>query len=178
MFGNLMTPIVSTFSISIFQRALRRGGLRVIAVVPVLIHQLGGSSVDGLAFMIPAAPVFFPVAEMPGFDPGWFFMPPVLTMLTGWAIPAVASGVFKNITKVPPGTICEGATPFHASPAAATIPYIFPSRPCNISSQLFPEMKMEGWFFLDRRPSSSYHSVDKSFVDNCKTSTKTRRWGT
>ena len=86
----------------------------VIVIMISIIYQLGGSFIDDLAFMVLATPIFYPVILKLGFDPIWFAMIIMLTVMIGVIIPPVAINVFvvKNITKVPFAVIYSGVYPF------------------------------------------------------------------
>ena len=80
----------------------------------IIIYNIGGSFIDDFAFMMPATPVFFPAITKLGFDPCWFGIVIMVTVMIGGIIPPVAMNVFivKNITKVPFGIIYSGCYPF------------------------------------------------------------------
>jgi len=86
----------------------------VVMIIISLIYQMGGSFIDDLAFMILATPIFYPAIIKLGFDPIWFAMIIMITVMIGVVIPPVAINVFvvKNITKVPFGVIYKGVYPF------------------------------------------------------------------
>ena len=85
----------------------------IIALI-IIIYNIGGSFIDDFAFMMLATPVFFPAIMKLGFDPYWFGIIIMVTMMIGGIIPPVAMNVFivKNITKVPFGVIYSGCYPF------------------------------------------------------------------
>lgn len=85
----------------------------IIALI-IVIYNIGGSFIDDFAFMMLATPVFFPAIMKLGFDPYWFGIIIMVTMMIGGIIPPVAMNVFivKNITKVPFGVIYSGCYPF------------------------------------------------------------------
>jgi C4-dicarboxylate transporter, DctM subunit len=90
---------------------------------------LGGSVMDDLAFMIIATPIFFPAAMKLGFDPIWFGIMIMVTLMIGVIIPPVAVGVFvvKNITGEPFSVVYGGVYPFLLSLAAvAALLFFFP----------------------------------------------------
>jgi C4-dicarboxylate transporter DctM subunit len=94
-----------------------------------IIYQLGGSFIDDLAFMVLATPIFFPVILKLGFDPIWFAMIIMITVMIGVIIPPVAINVFvvKNITKVPFSVIYSGVYPFLiALILVAALLFVFP----------------------------------------------------
>ncbi len=80
----------------------------------IIIYNIGGSFIDDFAFMMLATPVFFPAITKLGFDPCWFGIVIMVTVMIGGIIPPVAMNVFivKNITKVPFGVIYSGCYPF------------------------------------------------------------------
>lgn len=86
----------------------------VIILCIILIYNIGGSFIDDFAFMMLATPVFFPAVLKLGFDPYWFGIIIMVTLMIGGIIPPVAMNVFivKNITKIPFGVIYRGCYPF------------------------------------------------------------------
>ncbi len=86
----------------------------VIIALIIVIYNIGGSFIDDMAFMMLATPVFFPAIMKLGFDPYWFGIVIMVTVMIGGIIPPVAMNVFivKNITKVPFGVIYSGCWPF------------------------------------------------------------------
>lgn len=79
-----------------------------------LIYLLGGSFIDDLAFMILATPIFYPAVIKLGYDPIWFGVMIVLTIMLGVVLPPVALCVFvvKNVTNTPYFEIYAGVYPF------------------------------------------------------------------
>ena len=75
---------------------------------------MGAPSIDDLAFMILATPIFYPAVLKLGFHPLWFGIVICVVAMIGVVIPPVAICVFvvKNITKIPIGTIYKGVAPF------------------------------------------------------------------
>jgi C4-dicarboxylate transporter, DctM subunit len=101
----------------------------LIMVLIGFIYLLGGSFIDDLAFMVLATPIFYPVIQKLGFNPIWFGMIIMITVMIGVVIPPVAINVFvvKNITKVPFGVIYKGVYPFLLSLlVCAILLFIFP----------------------------------------------------
>ena len=101
----------------------------LIMILISMIYQLGGSFIDDLAFMVLATPIFYPVTLKLGFDPIWFAMIIMITVMIGVVIPPVAINVFvvKNITKVPFGVIYSGVYPFLISlVVVAALLFVFP----------------------------------------------------
>jgi tripartite ATP-independent transporter DctM subunit len=100
-----------------------------VMVIIGFIYLLGGSFIDDLAFMVLATPIFYPVIQKLGFDPIWFGMIIMITVMIGVVVPPVAINVFvvKNITKVPFGVIYKGVYPFLLSLlVCAVLLFIFP----------------------------------------------------
>lgn len=100
-----------------------------IMVIIGFIYLIGGSFIDDLAFMVLATPIFYPVIEKLGFNPIWFGMIIMITVMIGVVVPPVAINVFvvKNITKVPFGVIYRGVLPFLLSLlVVAVLLFIFP----------------------------------------------------
>jgi len=100
-----------------------------IMVIIGFIYLIGGSFIDDLAFMVLATPIFYPVIQKLGFNPIWFGMIIMITVMVGVVVPPVAINVFvvKNITKVPFGVIYRGVLPFLLSLlVCAVLLFIFP----------------------------------------------------
>jgi C4-dicarboxylate transporter DctM subunit len=101
----------------------------IIVVMIVFIYLIGGSFIDDLAFMILATPIFFPAIIKLGFDPIWFTIVVMITLMIGMVLPPVAICVFvvKQITKVPMGIIDKGVYPFLISLVLGMVlVFIFP----------------------------------------------------
>jgi tripartite ATP-independent transporter DctM subunit len=101
----------------------------IIIILISLIYLIGGSFIDDLAFMILATPIFYPAILKLGYDPLWFAMLIMITVMIGVVIPPVAICVFivKQITKVPMGIIYQGVYPFLISLVVGGILlFIFP----------------------------------------------------
>jgi tripartite ATP-independent transporter DctM subunit len=102
----------------------------IIMIIISIFYLLGGSFIDDLAFMILATPIFYPAIIKLGYDPMWFGMIIVITVMVGVVIPPVAINVFvvKNITKTPFSVIYAGVYPFLLSIAfVGMLLFIFPS---------------------------------------------------
>jgi len=100
-----------------------------VMVIIGFIYLIGGSFIDDLAFMVLATPIFYPVIQKLGFNPIWFGMIIMITVMIGVVVPPVAINVFvvKNITKVPFGVIYRGVLPFLLSlVVCAVLLFIFP----------------------------------------------------
>jgi len=100
-----------------------------VMVIIGFIYLIGGSFIDDLAFMVLATPIFYPVIQKLGFNPIWFGMIIMITVMIGVVVPPVAINVFvvKNITKVPFGVIYRGVLPFLLSlVVCAILLFIFP----------------------------------------------------
>jgi tripartite ATP-independent transporter DctM subunit len=101
----------------------------IIMILISMVYQLGGSFIDDLAFMLLATPIFYPVVLKLGFDPIWFAMIIMVTVMIGVIIPPVAINVFvvKNITKEQFGTIYGGVYPFLISlVVVGVLLFVFP----------------------------------------------------
>jgi tripartite ATP-independent transporter DctM subunit len=102
----------------------------VVMIIIIIIYLIGGSFIDDLAFLILATPIFYPAVIKLGFDPIWFGIVLLITIMIGVIIPPVAMCVFvvKGITGVPIGIIYRGALPFILSLVACLVLlFIFPS---------------------------------------------------
>jgi C4-dicarboxylate transporter, DctM subunit len=102
----------------------------LIMVIIMLFYELGGSFIDDLAFMILATPIFYPAVIKLGYDPLWFGMMIMVTVMVGVVIPPVAINVFvvKNITKTPFSVIYAGVYPFLISLIfLGILLFVFPS---------------------------------------------------
>lgn len=101
----------------------------LIIVLIILIYNIGGSFIDDFAFMMLATPVFFPAVLKLGFDPYWFGILIMVSLMIGGIIPPVAMNVFivKNISKIPFGVIYAGCYPFLiALGLSVVLLYLFP----------------------------------------------------
>jgi C4-dicarboxylate transporter DctM subunit len=105
------------------------------------IYLIGGSFIDDLAFMILATPIFYPAILQLGFDPIWFGIVIMVTVMIGVIIPPVAINVFvvKNITGVPFPTIYRGVYPFLISLfLGAALIFLFPDLALWLPRALMP----------------------------------------
>lgn len=96
----------------------------------ILVYLIGGSFIDDLAFLILATPIFYPAVIKLGYDPLWFGIVLLVTIMIGVIIPPVAMCVFvvKGITGVPINIIYRGCLPFILSLVAClAVLFLFPS---------------------------------------------------
>jgi tripartite ATP-independent transporter DctM subunit len=101
----------------------------LVMLLIILVYLIGGSFIDDLAFLILATPIFYPAVIKLGYDPIWFGIMLLITIMIGIIIPPVAMAVFvvKGITGVPINVIYRGCLPFILSLAAcAALLFIFP----------------------------------------------------
>jgi C4-dicarboxylate transporter DctM subunit len=101
----------------------------LVMLLIIAVYLIGGSFIDDLAFMILATPIFYPAVIKLGYDPIWFGIMLLITIMIGVIIPPVAMCVFvvKGITGVPIGIIYRGCLPFILSlVACAALLFIFP----------------------------------------------------
>jgi C4-dicarboxylate transporter, DctM subunit len=101
----------------------------LVMLLIILVYLIGGSFIDDLAFMILATPIFYPAVIKLGYDPLWFGIMLLMTIMIGVIIPPVAMCVFvvKGITGVPINVIYRGCLPFIlALVACAILLFIFP----------------------------------------------------
>jgi C4-dicarboxylate transporter, DctM subunit len=86
----------------------------LIMCLIILVYLIGGSFIDDLAFLILATPICFPAVVKLGYDPLWFGIILLVTIMIGVIIPPVAMCVFvvKGITGVPMNVIYKGCLPF------------------------------------------------------------------
>jgi tripartite ATP-independent transporter DctM subunit len=101
----------------------------VIMILIGLVYLIGGSFIDDLAFMVLATPIFYPVIAKLGYDPIWFAIIIMITVMIGVVIPPMAINVFvvRNITKQPFSVIYSGVYPFLLSlVVTAALLFIFP----------------------------------------------------
>ena len=113
----------------------------LIMILIAAIYLIGGSFIDDLAFMILATPIFYPVILKLGFDPIWFGIMIMVTVMIGVIVPPVAINVFvvKNITGVPFPTIYKGVYPFLISLfAGAVLLFLFPALATWLPKVLMP----------------------------------------
>jgi len=102
----------------------------VVMCLIILVYLIGGSFIDDLAFLILATPIFYPAVIKLGYDPLWFGIILLVTIMIGVIIPPVAICVFvvKGITGVPINIIYRGCVPFILCLIAGlVILFIFPS---------------------------------------------------
>jgi tripartite ATP-independent transporter DctM subunit len=102
----------------------------VVMCFIILIYLIGGTFIDDLAFMILATPIFYPAVIKLGYDPMWFGIVILITIMIGVIIPPVAMCVFvvKGITGVPINIIYKGCLPFILSLVACLVLlFLFPS---------------------------------------------------
>ncbi len=101
----------------------------LVMLLIILVYLIGGSFIDDLAFMILATPIFYPAVVKLGYDPLWFGIMILVTIMVGVIIPPVAICVFvvKGITGVPINIIYQGCLPFLLSLiACAAVLFLFP----------------------------------------------------
>jgi C4-dicarboxylate transporter DctM subunit len=101
----------------------------LVMLLIIAVYLIGGSFIDDLAFMILATPIFYPAVIKLGYDPIWFGIMLLITIMIGVIIPPVAMCVFvvKGITGVPINIIYRGCLPFILSlVACAALLFIFP----------------------------------------------------
>jgi C4-dicarboxylate transporter DctM subunit len=128
IFGHFLTITEIPFMAADWASSLPIPPAGIMAVI-VAIYLLGGSIMDDLAFMVLATPIFFPTAQVLGYDPIWFGIMISVTLMIGGLIPPVALYVFitSNIAKVPLNTVYKGAVPFLAALVVALVLlFVFP----------------------------------------------------
>ncbi len=83
-------------------------------IIIMLVYLIGGSFIDDIAFVILITPILLPVVTKLGFDPVWYGVMVMVTLMIGVVIPPVAINVFivSSITKVPQGTVYKGVYPY------------------------------------------------------------------
>jgi tripartite ATP-independent transporter DctM subunit len=86
----------------------------LIVVLIIFIYLIGGSIVDDIAFVILITPLFLPVIDKLGYDPIWFGIIVMATLMIGTVIPPIAVCVFlvSSITKVPSSIVYRGVYPY------------------------------------------------------------------
>jgi C4-dicarboxylate transporter, DctM subunit len=86
----------------------------LIMVIIMLVYLIGGSFIDDIAFVILITPILLPVVNKLGFDPIWYGVMVMVTLMIGVVIPPVAINVFivSSITKVPQSTVYKGVYPY------------------------------------------------------------------
>jgi C4-dicarboxylate transporter, DctM subunit len=113
----------------------------LILILIGLVYLLGGSFIDDLAFMVLATPILYPAVLKLGYDPLWFGVMVMVTVMIGVVIPPVAINVFvvHNITRVPFSVIYRGVYPFLLSLlAVAILLFVFPSLATFLPALLMP----------------------------------------
>jgi C4-dicarboxylate transporter, DctM subunit len=101
----------------------------ITITIIALIYLVGGSFIDDVAFMILATPIFYPAVIKLGYDPVWFAVLIMITIMIGVVVPPVAMCVFvvKQITKVPMSVIYKGVYPFLVSLVlGGIVVFVFP----------------------------------------------------
>jgi C4-dicarboxylate transporter, DctM subunit len=86
----------------------------VLIIIVIVIYLLGGSFIEDLAFLILITPIILPTILHLGYDPVWFGIIALTTVMIGAIIPPMAMGAFvvAGITKEPLGTVYKGIYPF------------------------------------------------------------------
>lgn len=86
----------------------------VIIIMIMCIYLMGGSIIDDIAFVILITPIFLPVVLKLGYDPIWFGIAVMVTLMLGIVIPPVAICVFvvSSIAKVPQWLVYRGVFPY------------------------------------------------------------------
>ncbi|OPY74309.1 MAG: Sialic acid TRAP transporter permease protein SiaT [Syntrophorhabdus sp. PtaU1.Bin058] len=82
----------------------------LIMVIIMLVYLVGGSFIDDIAFVILITPILIPVINKLGFDPIWYGIMVMVTLMIGVVIPPVAINVFivSSIANVPQATVYNG----------------------------------------------------------------------
>lgn len=112
----------------------------MILLLICLIYLLGGSFIDDLAFMMLATPIFYPAVVKLGYDPIWFGIMIIITIMIGVVIPPVALCVFvvKNVTDTPYSEIYAGVYPFLIGfVICAILIFIFPEIALYLPDKLY-----------------------------------------
>jgi tripartite ATP-independent transporter DctM subunit len=93
----------------------------------ILVYLIGGEFIEDFAFLVMVSPIFLPVVQKLGYDPIWFGIVIMVTIMIGMIIPPVAVCVFivSTITKVPLGTVYKGIYPYLVGMAICLIIIVF-----------------------------------------------------
>jgi tripartite ATP-independent transporter DctM subunit len=99
----------------------------LIMVFIIGIYLLGGSFIDDIAFVILITPILLPVVNRLGFDPVWYGVMVMVTLMIGVVIPPVAINVFivSSIAKVPQSIVYKGVYPYLAGIAVCMAILLF-----------------------------------------------------
>ena len=99
----------------------------ILIIIIIITLLLGGSFVEDLAFMILIIPIVLPTVLRLGYDPVWFGVITLITVMIGAIIPPMAMGAFvvTGITKVPLGTVYKGIYPFLAGMSVVLLILVF-----------------------------------------------------
>lgn len=99
----------------------------VLIIIIIITLLLGGSFVEDLAFMILIIPIVLPTVLRLGYDPVWFGVITLITVMIGAIIPPMAMGAFvvAGITKVPLWTVYKGIYPFLAGMSVVLLILVF-----------------------------------------------------
>lgn len=99
----------------------------LIMFIIIMIYLIGGEFIEDFAFLVMVTPLFLPLVNKLGYDPIWFGIVLMVTIMIGMIIPPVAVCPFiaSSITKVPLGTIYKGIYPYLAGMVICLIILLF-----------------------------------------------------
>jgi C4-dicarboxylate transporter, DctM subunit len=86
----------------------------LIIFLIILVYLIGGEFIEDFAFLVMVTPIFLPLVDKLGYDPIWFGIVVMVTIMIGEIIPPMAAVVFivSSITKVPVGNVYKGVYPY------------------------------------------------------------------
>jgi TRAP-type C4-dicarboxylate transport system permease large subunit len=86
----------------------------VVVMIILLVFLVGGSIIEDMAVLILGTPIFLPIVTKLGYDPVWFGIILMVTMMMGVILPPMAINVFvvSGIANVPLKTVYAGVYPF------------------------------------------------------------------
>ncbi len=99
----------------------------LIIFLIILVYLFGGEFIEDFAFLVMVTPIFLPLIDKLGYDPLWFGIVVMVTIMIGEIIPPMAAIVFivSSITKVPVGSVYKGVYPYLIGMAICLIMVVF-----------------------------------------------------
>lgn len=133
IFGRFLTVTRLPFELAAWASSLNVPREAILFVV-LLIYLVGGCLMDALGFLVVTIPIFYPLAQVLGFDPVWYTVIITLVTTMGAVTPPVGVNVYivsGLAPEVPIATIFKGVSIF-------LIAYVI----CIVLLVIFPEIAM------------------------------------
>jgi tripartite ATP-independent transporter DctM subunit len=114
IFGRFLTVTRLPFELADWASSLNVPREAILFVV-LLIYLVGGCLMDALGFLVVTIPIFYPLAEVLGFDPVWYTVVITLVTTMGAVTPPVGVNVYivsGLAPDIPIGTIFKGVSIF------------------------------------------------------------------